>query len=77
MTNVARTWVIYSTPQKNEKPLLVMCEQAEWDAIEADRPGRNSFVKGGFLSESEAERFMRGELDAALRMAGNENQPSP
>jgi hypothetical protein len=38
----------------------VVCEQAEWDAMERDQPGRYKLVRSGIMSEVEAELLARG-----------------
>jgi hypothetical protein len=37
-----------------------VCEQAEWDAMERERPGYHTLVRAGIASEAEAERLARG-----------------
>jgi hypothetical protein len=37
-----------------------VCEQAEWDAMEARRPGYHTLVREGIATEAEAERLARG-----------------
>jgi hypothetical protein len=37
-----------------------VCDQAEWDAMEAASPGVNRLIRGGIASEAEAERLARG-----------------
>lgn len=37
-----------------------ICDQAEWDAMEAAAPGVNRLIRGGIMNEAEAERFARG-----------------
>lgn len=59
------TWVVYSKPQKTSDPALVVCKEAEWEQIDRARPGVNTLVQSGILSESAAERVARGEVDFA------------
>jgi hypothetical protein len=40
----------------------VVCEQAEWEALEAQQPGVHTFVMGGFTNEGEAERHARAAM---------------
>lgn len=37
-----------------------ICDQAEWDALEAATPGVNRLVRGGITNQAEAEKFTRG-----------------
>jgi len=36
-----------------------VCEQAEWDEMEATRPGRHLLIQSGIATEAEAERVAR------------------
>ena len=55
------TWVVYQSAVKGEPtgPNAV-CEQGEWDAMEAAAPGRNRLIRDGIVNEGEAERLARG-----------------
>ena len=57
------TWVVYSMPQKTSA--FVVCDETEWERINLARPGVNTLVQSGILSESAAERVARGEVDFA------------
>jgi len=37
-----------------------VCEQSEWDAMEAARPGYHTLVQAGITEENEAELLARG-----------------
>ena len=54
-------WVVYQSAVKGQPtgPNAV-CDQAEWDAMEATAPGHNRLIRGGISSEGEAERLARG-----------------
>jgi hypothetical protein len=55
------SWVVYRTPfNGNTTGLNAVCEQAEWEAMEAIRPGFRTLVKAGIRTEGEAERLARG-----------------
>jgi hypothetical protein len=57
----AESWVVYWTPVKgNPGGANAVCEQAEWDRMEADRPGYHTLVRAGIANEGEAERLARG-----------------
>jgi hypothetical protein len=43
-----------------EKGPNAICDQAEWDAMEAASPGANLLIRGGITNEAEAERLARG-----------------
>ncbi|HEX4609221.1 MAG TPA: hypothetical protein VH092_13550 [Urbifossiella sp.] len=55
------TWVVYQSTVKGEPtgPNAV-CDQAEWEAMEAAAPGRNRLIRDGIINEGEAERLARG-----------------
>ena len=55
------SWVVYKMTVWGELtgPNAV-CEQAEWDEMERDRPGFHTLVCAGIASEAEAERLARG-----------------
>jgi hypothetical protein len=36
-----------------------ICDQAEWEAMERDRPGHQQLIRGGIASEADAERLCR------------------
>jgi hypothetical protein len=38
----------------------VVCEQREWDAMQASRPGQHLLVRSGIATEQEAEKLARG-----------------
>ena len=60
-------WVVYRmTIHGKPSGMSAVCEQAEWDAMERDRPGYHTLVLGGIANEGEAERLARnGPGDAA------------
>jgi hypothetical protein len=37
-----------------------VCDQAEWDVMEARRPGYHTLVRAGIANEAEAEKLARG-----------------
>jgi hypothetical protein len=55
------SWVVYRVTLKGQAdgPNAV-CEQAEWEALERDRPGVHTLIRAGIASEGEAERLARG-----------------
>ena len=61
MKKGAVTWVVYlMTIHKRSDKMMAVCEQSEWDAMELSRPGYHQLVRGGILSETEAELIARG-----------------
>jgi hypothetical protein len=57
----AMVWVVYQAAVKGmEQGPNAVCDQAEWDAMEATTPGHNRLIRGGISSEGEAERLARG-----------------
>jgi hypothetical protein len=54
-------WVVYWVSIDGKTPgVNVVCEQAEWDAMELAHPGRHTLVRSGITCEAEAERLARG-----------------
>jgi len=60
------TWVVYVVPLGGGPggPRAV-CRQAEWEALERDRPGVYTLVRAGIPTEGEAERLARGSAGAS------------
>jgi hypothetical protein len=57
----AVAWVVYKMTVPGSKVVgNVVCEQSEWDAMEAARPGYHVLVQAGIHNEAEAERLARG-----------------
>jgi hypothetical protein len=63
-------WVVYRTALRGKQGksamMNVICEQAEWDAMELAQPGHYTLVQAGIASEGEAERLARGSSGDAL-----------
>jgi hypothetical protein len=60
-TTVCRAWVVYRmTLPKNAVGGNVVCEQREWEAVEAARPGYHTLLHVGIGTEQEAEKLARG-----------------
>jgi hypothetical protein len=57
----SEVWVVYQSAIKGQPsgPNAV-CDQGEWEAMEAVAPGLNRLIRGGITSEGEAERLARG-----------------
>ena len=54
-------WVVYRMSTDGKTPgVNVVCEQAEWDAVELAHPGRHTLVRSGITNEAEAEKLARG-----------------
>ena len=61
ITEVCRSWVVYKmTMPKNMVGGNVVCEQREWEVIEAQRPGYHTLLHSGLKTEQEAEKLARG-----------------
>lgn len=55
------SWVVYRMSLNRGKEAgNVVCEQREWDALEAARPGFHTLLHTGVRTEQEAERLARG-----------------
>lgn len=58
---ICHAWVVYRmTLYKGKIGGNVVCEQREWDAIEAAQPGYHTLLHTGLKTEQEAERLARG-----------------
>lgn len=61
ITEVCNAWVVYRmTLHGNAVAGNVVCEQREWDALEAARPGFHTLLHTGLKTEQEAEKLARG-----------------
>ena len=60
-SRVVSGWVVYRmTLVGKVEGQNAVCEQSEWDAMEAERPGFHALVREGIASETEAELLARG-----------------
>jgi hypothetical protein len=60
-TTRAMAWVVYQAAVKGmEHGPNAVCDQSEWDAMEAASPGVHRLIRGGITNEAEAERLARG-----------------
>lgn len=54
------SWVVYRmTVHGRQTEMNAVCEQGEWEAMEADRPGYHTLLLAGITNEGEAERLAR------------------
>jgi len=57
---------VYSIPMKGSPDgVRAVCEQSEWAATDAARPGFFTLVQGGIRNEGEAEQLARGTAGEA------------
>jgi hypothetical protein len=60
------TWVVYTIPMKGSpEGARAVCDEREWAAMDAARPGFFTLVQGGITNEGEAERLARGRAGEA------------
>jgi hypothetical protein len=60
-------WVVYRLTYRGQPTANhVVCEQAEWDALEVAQPGVHTLIMGGFTNEGEAERHARASMPSLL-----------
>jgi hypothetical protein len=53
-------WAVYQmTIHGKASGMSAVCEQGEWEAMERDRPGYHTLIRGGIANEGEAERLAR------------------
>jgi hypothetical protein len=71
-TTTCVAWVVYRmTLPKQAVGGNVVCEQREWEALEAARPGFHTLLHSGLKTEQEAEKVARGTAgDDSSRRAG-------
>jgi hypothetical protein len=67
----AESWVVYKKSVHGKlSGVNAVCEQGEWDAMEAERPGYHTLVQSGIATEGEAERLARGTAAETFRPLG-------
>jgi hypothetical protein len=55
------SWVVYQmTLHGKALAMNAVCEQDDWDDMEASRPGYHTLIRAGIANEGEAERLARG-----------------
>jgi hypothetical protein len=63
-------WAVYQVLVRGRNGMTdtrnVICEQAEWDAMERAKPGQHTLIQAGIASEGEAERLARGTAGDTL-----------
>ena len=68
----AESWVVYQKSVYGKHTgVNAVCLQAEWDRMEAERPGYHTLVQAGIANEGEAERLARGTAGARLWHLGS------
>jgi hypothetical protein len=61
INEVCRAWVVYKmTLHGGTTGGNVVCEQREWELLEAAKPGFHTLLHAGLKTEQEAERLARG-----------------
>ena len=77
-TDICIAWVVYRmTMPKQAAGGNVVCEQAEWDAIESARPGYHTLLHSGIRTEQEAEKLARGTAGDSFRRGSGKKAPTP
>jgi hypothetical protein len=67
-THTPTTWVVYRmTLHGTATGGNVVCEQHEWEALEAARPGYHTLLHSGLATEQEAEKLARGTAGDTFR----------
>ncbi|AMV27891.1 hypothetical protein VT84_26040 [Gemmata sp. SH-PL17] len=68
---ICNAWVVYRmTLEKGKVGGNVVCEQREWDAIEAAKPGFHALLHTGIKTEKEAEKLATGTAGDNYRVSG-------
>jgi hypothetical protein len=61
MSKRAESWVVYlMTLPKHPDGMRAVCEQHEWERMEAAQPGYHKLIQAGIATEREAELLARG-----------------
>jgi hypothetical protein len=65
------SWVVYQMTLKGKPSTMnAICEQAEWDAMELDRPGHHVLIRKGITNEGQAEQLARGTSGDPVKRGG-------
>lgn len=67
---VVECWAVYQTVQGTLAGMKSVCEQSEWEALTARKPGVHALIRGGIISEGEADRLARGTAGDAKPRSG-------
>jgi len=60
---ISGSWVVYRMNMRGKvSETNSVCEQAEWEAMERERPGFHTLIKAGITNEGEAERLARTHI---------------
>jgi hypothetical protein len=59
------TWVVYMIPLNDSPGIRAVCDEREWEAMDAARPGFFTLIQAGITNEGEAERLARGSSGEA------------
>jgi hypothetical protein len=63
----AEGWAVYLMPVKaNPSGMRAVCTQAEWEAMDRERPGVFTLLQGRMTNEGAAERLARGSSGEAV-----------
>jgi hypothetical protein len=65
------TWVVYRMKLAGLHGPNAVCEQAEWDEMERQQPGRHLLIREGITSEPEAERLARESPGGTIQRAAS------
>ena len=66
-------WVVYKMNIRgNPDGMNAVCEQGEWEAMEATKPGEHQLVQAGIANEGEAERLARGKSGDPVKRRSRE-----
>lgn len=77
-SQICTAWVVYRmTMPKQVVGGNVVCEQSEWDAIDAARPGYHTLLHVGIKTEQEAEKLARGTAGDSFGKGGKKKPPAP
>jgi hypothetical protein len=78
INEVCRAWVVYRmTLPRGAVGGNVVCEQREWDALEAARPGYHTLLHTNLRTEQEAEKLARGTAGETPPRGIKKNPPAP
>lgn len=74
---VGHSWVVYRMTLHGGAGCNAVCEQYEWDLIDAQRPGYHTLLHKGIKTEQEAEKLARGTAGDDYRRGGKKQPCKP
>jgi hypothetical protein len=71
---LCHSWVVYRMTIHGKVGCNAVCEQREWELIEAQRPGFHTLLHSELKTEQEAEKLARGTTGDDYRRGGQKKK---